>query len=170
MGTRLREKGYSVETTNDFADVPSRYNLQDFDLITMGGQVPAATKGAIMQAATAVQPAMRFVQGMAAIPGLVVDQIEGELHAERRKSEQVPQFEAPTRTLHVVLTDTARLTVTVWWQTTFVPPDPGSDSRLLCDETRPAGQYSFALPAEVPDEYSFATVYIDDAAYALKLA
>jgi CheY-like chemotaxis protein len=169
MGSLLRQKGYNAKTTNNFNGIPARYKLEEFDLITMGGQVPPDTKASIMQAAKAQRGDILFVQGMAAIPGLVVAQIEGELHADQRDPDRPPAFHADTRTLSLTLTAAVSVTVTAWWQTTFVPPNPGSDSRVLSDETLPAGAHTISIPPDIPEQSSFVTVQVGNAVYPLRL-
>lgn len=169
MAALLHAKGYAVTTTNEFNDVPDRFNLGDFDLITMGGRVPPETKAAITKAATARKPSMLFVQGMAAIPGLVVNQIEGELTAANRKPNETPTFDIAARTLTLSLQNPAQVIVTAWWQTTFVPPNPGSNSRILCNETLASGPHTVPIPTDIPEQSSFVSVKIGDALYCLKL-
>ncbi len=169
MGSLLRDKGYSVETTNNFEDISNRFKLNDFDLITMGGQVPPDIKSEITRAATELKSNMLFVQGMAAIPGLVVGQIEGELNANLRNPKQMPIFHSDTLTISLSLTKKSQVVVTVWWQTTFVPPNPGSDSRVLCNKVLPAGKHIIEIPADIPKDSSFLTVQIDQATYSIKL-
>lgn len=170
MQSMLKQKGYKVETTDNFEDIPSRYKLEDFDLITMGGKVPPETKAAIMQVATERKNAMRFVQGMAAIPGLVVDQIEGELAANLRDPNQAPAFQADTCTFTLSLSEPTLVLITIWWQTTFVPPNSGSDSRALRNETLPAGTSTITVPSDIPMDSSFASVRVGDAVYCFRLS
>jgi hypothetical protein len=58
----------------------------------------------------------------------------------------------------VPLTGPADVKVTIWWQSSFVPPDPKSDSLLLLDDRLPAGDHAFRLPDLVPPTAAFATV------------
>jgi len=169
MQSLLHKSGYAVETTNNFENVPERFKLENFDLITMGGQVPPDTKAIVMQAAKERKSNMLFVQGMAGIPGLVVEQIEGELAAEQRKPDRAPVFRAATRTLNLFLPESAPVKVTAWWHTDFIPPNPGSDSRVLCNKTLAAGNHNIPVPGDIPNEYSFVTVRIGNAVYPLKL-
>jgi hypothetical protein len=60
--------------------------------------------------------------------------------------------------------------VTVWWQTTFMPPDPKSDSLLLLDERLGGGEHAIRVPDLVPPRAAFATVQIDAAVYAFSIA
>jgi hypothetical protein len=59
--------------------------------------------------------------------------------------------------------------VTLWWQTSFVPPDPKSDSLVLLDERLAPGDHAILVPDHVPPKAAFATVQID-AIYAFSIA
>ncbi len=163
MRSMLEQKGHTVETTHDFDNIPDRYRLEDFDLITMGGKVSPETKEHIMTAATARKNTMQFVQGMAGIPGLVVDQIEGELAADLRDSAHAPTFQASTRTFTLSLPKPSRVL-------TFIPPNPGSDSHVLCNEILAAGTHTVSVPADIPMQSSFASIRVDDAVYCFNLS
>jgi hypothetical protein len=70
----------------------------------------------------------------------------------------------------MTLANPANVKVTVWWQTSFVPPDPKSDSLLLLDDELAAGDYAIAVPDHVPPKAAFATVQVDGAIYAFTIA
>ena len=57
-----------------------------------------------------------------------------------------------------------------WWQTSFVPPDPLSDSLIIIDKRLPEGEHSIPLPDVVPQTASFVTVQVDDAIWAFSVA
>src|SRR5262249_54710573 len=57
-------------------------------------------------------------------------------------------------------------TVTAWWHTSFVPPEPKSTSRVILDQELPAGPHAIAIPGEVPAQASFATVSIGPSVHA----
>jgi CheY-like chemotaxis protein len=97
MSSLLQEQGYEVETTNDFNNIAGRFDLKQFDLITTGGQVPPEARVRIRNDALKLKPGMRFVQGMAAISGLVVDQIKGELTVQGQNAEQIPVYDPANR-------------------------------------------------------------------------
>ena len=60
--------------------------------------------------------------------------------------------------------------MSVWWQTSFVPPDPRSDSLVLLDGHLPGGDHKLAVPDHVPPHAAFATVQVDAAIYAFSIA
>jgi len=60
--------------------------------------------------------------------------------------------------------------VTAWWQTSFVPPDPKSDSLLLLDKRVADGDHAVPIPNQVPTRAAFATVEVDAAIYAFSIA
>ena len=60
--------------------------------------------------------------------------------------------------------------VTVWWQTSFVPPDPKSDSLVLLANQLAGGDHAIPVPDHVPPKAAFAAVQIDAATYAFSIA
>jgi hypothetical protein len=46
--------------------------------------------------------------------------------------------------------------VTAWWQTSFVPPNPKSDSLLLLEDRLAAGEHAVSVPDLVPPKAAFA--------------
>jgi hypothetical protein len=60
--------------------------------------------------------------------------------------------------------------VTIWWQTSFVPPDPKSESLLLLHERLAAGDHTVTVPDLVPPTAAFATVQVNAATYAFSIA
>jgi hypothetical protein len=165
----LQERGYEVETSDNFDDVAARFDLKQVDLITTGGQVPVEKRAEIREIGRELNSDMLFVQGLAGIPGLIVEQIEGEFNKKYQEDQQVPNYDAATRTIKLLLKKQAAVKVTGWWQTTFVPPNPGSDSQILTDEHMSPGEQSISVPASVPEKASFATVQIDHAIYNFSL-
>jgi hypothetical protein len=166
----LRELGYKAEATNDFADVTARFDVKEIDLVVFGGQVPPDRKAELREEISAINPRAIFVQGLAGIPGLIVTQVEGGFASQDHDPLGAPTFTPETRSIQVTLADPAEVKVTIWWQTTFVPPDPKSDSLLLLDDRLPAGDHAFAIPDLVPPKAAFATVRVDAAIYAFSIA
>src|ERR1041385_771845 len=166
----LRERGYEVDTTDNFDDIATRFDLKQIDLITTGGQVPPDKRAEIRKDAKEVKNDMLFVQGLAGIPGLIVEQIEGELAAQYRDSKHAPTYDAGKRTIKLFLKEVEAVKVTAWWQTSFIPPNPGTDSRVLVKEQLPAGEHTVSLPADIPDKASFASVQLGKALYCFSLA
>jgi hypothetical protein len=60
--------------------------------------------------------------------------------------------------------------VHAWWQTSFVPPDPKSDSLLVLDDSLDAGEHAVTVPGRVPTRAAFATVQVGAAISAFSIA
>ena len=73
----LRDLGYKAEATNDFADVTARLDAREIDLIVFGGQVPPDLRAELREEISAINPHVIFVQGLAGIPGLIINQVQG---------------------------------------------------------------------------------------------
>ena len=166
----LRDLGYTAEGTNDFADITGRWDVQEIDLVVFGGQVPPDRKAELRDEIGAINPGVIFVQGLAGIPGLIVNQVQGAFTANHQDSTRAPTYTPDDRSIRLTLASPADVKVTVWWQTAFVPPDPRSDSLLLLDDQLPSGDHAIPLPDQVPPKAAFATVQVDGAIYAFSIA
>jgi hypothetical protein len=166
----LGERGYEAESTDDFDDIAAQFDLRQFDLVVFGGQVPQDKRTEMQHVILGLRPDVEFVQGLAGIPGLIVQQIEGAFAAQRGDVALAPSYNASNRTINLLLDRPAMVTVTAWWQTSFVPPDPLSDSQVLVSERLSAGKHAIALPSKVPGKASFASIRIGRAIYAFNLA
>jgi hypothetical protein len=166
----LLDLGYEAEATNDFADVTARIDTRDIDLVVFGGQVPADRKAELREEIGAINPRVIFVQGLAGIPGLIIDQVQEGFAIEHRQFEGASSFTPAERSIRLTLLASADVKVTIRWQTAFVPPDPKSDSLLLLDERLAAGDHVVAVPDLVPPRAAFATVRVDAAIHAFSIA
>jgi hypothetical protein len=166
----LRDLGYKAEATNDFADITGRFDVKEIDLVVFGGQVPPDRKAELRQEIGAINPQVIFVQGLAGIPGLIINQVQGAFTASQQGPVRAPTYTPDDRTIRVTLKDPADVKATVWWQTSFVPPDPKSDSLLLLDDQLAGGDHAIPIPDHVPSKAAFATVKIDAAIYAFSIA
>ena len=166
----LRDLGYKAEATNDFADVTGRFDTRTLDLVVFGGQVPLVRKAELREEIGTINPRVIVVQGLAGIPGLIVNQVQGAFAAEHQDPARAPTYTPDERTIELNLANPADVRVTVWWQTTFVPPDPKSDKLLLLDERLGGGDHAIPVPDLVPPRAAFATVEIDAAIYAFSIA
>ena len=166
----LRDLGYKAEATNDFADVTARFDTRDIDLVVFGGQVPPDRKAELREEIRAINPEVIFVHGLAGIPGLIVNQVQGAFAADHQEPVGAPSFTRTERSIRLTLGAPADIKVTIWWQTTFVPPDPKSNSLLLLDERLAAGDHVVAVPDLVPSKAAFATVQVDAAIHAFSVA
>jgi len=152
--TILREKGYPAGATNEFGRTLDLFDAGQLDLVVFGGMVPPDTKEHLREQISARNPAIAFVQGYAGIPGLIAEQVEAALS----DGTASVTYDARSRSIGVSLDGPQDVTVTAWWATSFVPPEPKSTSRVILDEELPAGLHTIAIPDEVPAQASFATV------------
>jgi hypothetical protein len=166
----LRELGYKAEATNDFTDITSRFDVTQIDLIVLGGQVPPDRKAELREEIGASNPRVIFVQGLAGIPGLIINQVRGAFTANHQDPTAAPTYTPEDRSIRLTLPNPADVKVTVWWQTSFVPPDPKSDSLLLLDDRLADGNHAIPVPDHIPPKAAFASVKIDAAIYSFSIA
>ena len=166
----LRGLGYEASATNRFDSVMADFDRRRVDLVVFGGQVPVDTREQLKLDFTVGNPEVVFVHGMAGIPGLITDQVVGAVHARLRRPDELPTYDSEQRTIRLHLAAPGEVTATAWWQTSFVPPDPSSDSRVLLASHLDAGRHVVTVPREIPDQAAFATIRVDNAVYALSLA
>lgn len=166
----LRDLGYKAEATNDFTDITGRFDVNEFDLVVFGGQVPPDRRAELREEIGAINGGVIFVQGLAGIPGLIVNQVRGALAPRHQDPSHAPTYTPDDRSIRLTLSDPADVKVILWWQTAFVPPDPRSDSLLLLDDELAVGDHAIPIPDRVPPKAAFATVEIDAAIYAFSIA
>jgi hypothetical protein len=166
----LRDLGYEAEATNDFTDITGRFDAKKIDLVVFGGQVPPDRKTELREEIGAINSQVIFVQGLAGIPGLIVNQVQGAFRAEHQDPTRAPTYAPEERSIRLSLPDAVDVKVTVWWQTSFVPPDPKSDSLVLVDDRLAGGDHTVPVPDHVPAKAAFATVQVDAAIYAFSIA
>jgi hypothetical protein len=166
----LRDLGYKAEATNDFTDITARFDVKEIDLVVFGGQVPPDRKAELREEIGASNPRVIFVQGLAGIPGLIINQVQGAFTANHQDPTRALTYTPDDRTIRLTLAEPANVKVTLWWQTSFVPPDPKSDSLLLLDDRLAGGDHAIPVPEHVPPKAAFATVKMDAAIYAFSLA
>jgi hypothetical protein len=166
----LRNLGYKAEGTNDFADVTAQFDAREIDLVVFGGQVPPDLKAELREEISAINPRVIFVQGLAGIPGLIIKQVQSAFASDHQETVRAPTFTPYERSIKLTLPGPADVKVTTWWQTSFVPPDPKSDSLLLLNDRLAAGDHAVTVPELVPPKAAFATVQVDAAIYAFSIA
>jgi hypothetical protein len=166
----LRDLGYKAAATSDFADITGRFDARKLDLIVFGGQVPPDRRAELKEEIGAINPEVTFVQGLAGIPGLIIDQVQGAFASDHQDRTGAPAYAPGERSIRLTLASPANVKVTAWWQTSFVPPDPNSDSLVLLDDRLAGGDHTVPLPDHVPPKAAFATVKIDAASYAFSIA
>jgi len=166
----LRDLGYKAEATNDFAEVTARFDARELDLVVFGGQVPPDLKAELREEISASNARVIFVHGLAGIPGLIINQVQGAFARNHQEPVRAPAFAPDERSIKLTLPGPAEVKLTIWWQTSFAPPDPKSDSLLLLNERLAAGDHAVTVPDLVPPKAAFATVQVDAAIYAFSLA
>jgi hypothetical protein len=164
--TILREKGYAAGATNEFDRTLDLFDAGQLDLVVFGGMLPPDTKQRLREQISARNPAVAFVQGYAGIPGLIAAQVEAAVSDGTTGPAASVTYDAPSRSVGISLDQPHGVTVTAWWHTSFVPPEPKSTSRVILDEELPAGAHTIAIPDEVPAQASFATVSIGPSVHA----
>ena len=162
----LREKGYAAGATNEFDRTLDLFDAGRLDLVVFGGMVPPDTKEHLREQISARNPAVAFVQGFAGIPGLIAEQVEAAFSDGTTGPAASVTYDARSRSIGISLDGPQDVTVTAWWHTSFVPPEPKSTSRVILDEELPAGPHAIQIPADVPAQASFATVSIGPSVHA----
>lgn len=166
----LRDRGYAAQATNNFEAITDQADPRTLELVVFGGQVAPAEKAEMREEISAVNHDVKFVQGLSGIPGLIVDQVAGALAGEQPISGQAPFYEAATKTIALTLYASLDVSVTVYWITEMIPPDPKSDSLVLHDGPLPAGDHAFEVPDTVSlDAAAFATVRAGAAIWSFRL-
>jgi hypothetical protein len=166
----LRELGYDAHATNDLADVTDRFDVRALSVVVFGGQVPPDLKAALQEEMGTINPRITFVQGLSGIPGLLVNQVQAAFATNPPGPTTAPTFVRDERSILLTLTDPAEVNVTVWWGTSFVPPDPRSDSLVLLDDRLAPGEHAVRMPDHIPAKVVFATVHVAAAIYAFSVS
>jgi hypothetical protein len=166
----LRELGDNAQATNDFTAITGRFDPKQIDLVVLGGQVPLDRKSELTEEISAINPQVIFVQGLAGIPGLIINQVQGAFASEYRDPTRAPAYSPEDRSIRLTLAGPADVKVTVWWQTSAVPPDPKSDSLVLLDDRLASGEHAVLIPDHIPPTAVFATVQVDAAIYSFSIA
>jgi hypothetical protein len=136
----------------------------------IGGQVPPDRKAELREEIGAVNPQVIFVHGLSGIPGLIVNQVRAAFGSDHQDPTGAPTYVHDERSIRLTLADPADVKVTIWWQTSFVPPDPKSDSLLLLDDRLAGGDHTVPVPDHIPPKAAFATVEVDAAIHTFSIA
>jgi hypothetical protein len=166
----LHALGYKADATNDFTDVTDRFDARTIDLVVFGGKVPPDRRAELKDEFAAINRRIIFVQGLAGIPGLIVNQVQGAFKAHEQDPTGAPTYAPADRSIRLTLTESATVKVIAWWGTSFVPPDPKSDSLLLLEDRLAAGEHAVSVPDLVPRQAAFASVQIDEAIHAFTIS
>jgi hypothetical protein len=166
----LAEGGYDARATRKFDNITDQFNAGELDIVMFGGQVAPDKKVEIHDALVAVNPDLKFVQGLAGIPGLIVDQVEAESATEVVIPGQAPVYDPVARVIGLSLFAPLAVKIAVYWITELVPPDPKSDSAVLHEGQLPSGDHTFPVPESVALNAAFATVQAGGASWSFRLA
>jgi hypothetical protein len=166
----LHELGYTAQATTDFADITGRYDVEHIDMVVFGGQVPPDREAELKHEIGEIKPHIRFVKGLAGIPGLIVNLVQGAFSAEHQDPTEAPTYTPDDRTIRLTVAEPHDLKVTLWWTTSTVPPDPKSDSLILIDDRLAAGAHTLPIPDHIPPKRAYATVQVDTAIYNFSIA
>jgi hypothetical protein len=166
----LHELGYNAQATNDFADITCRYDVEHIDVVVLGGRVPPEREAALVEEIRAINPQVIFVNSLAGIPGLILNQVQGAFAPEHQNPTEAPTYTRDERTIRLTLTEPHDVKVTLFWTTAMVPPDPKSDSLVLLDDRVAAGDHTIPIPDHIPPKRAFATVQVDTAIYNFSIA
>jgi hypothetical protein len=103
----LRDLGYEAEATNDFTDITGRFEVKTIDLVVLGGQVPPDRKAELREEIAVINPQVIFVQGLAGIPGLIINQIQGAFTAHHQDPTRAATYTPDDRSIRLSLAEPA---------------------------------------------------------------
>jgi hypothetical protein len=142
----LAAHGHHAQATRDFDDITDRFDAAELDIVVFGGQVPPGQRAELRDALLAVNPNLALLQGLAGIPGLLVDQVEASAAGDALLPGQAPDYDASRRAIGLVLFAPLEVKVTAYWITELVPPNPESASMVLAEGALPPGEHRFRIP------------------------
>ena len=157
----LRAKGYRADATNVYGRVLDDYDVTRLDLLVFGGMVPPDAKQRLRDEVSRRNDRVRFVQGLAGIPGMIAAQVEQAVAGRPDDASRVT-YDAQDRSfvLDLDLDAPAAVVVDAFWATSFTPPEPTStQARVFAGELGP-GRHVVPLPDDVPDRAAFAAVTV----------
>lgn len=162
----LRGRGFRADATNQFDDVLADYDASGVDVLVFGGMVPADTKEHLREKVAALNPAVRIVQGLGGIPGLIAAQVEAAAAtvpgttASATEAAADVAYDADERSLQITLAEPAYAVVEAWWGTSFQPPEPQSAHAVVFTGELAVGSHAITLPDHVPSQASFTAVRV----------
>jgi len=165
----LSERGYRAQATREFDNITGQFDARELDIVVFGGQVAPDQKTEIRDALLAANPELTFLQGLAGIPGLIVDQVEAAVANDVLIPGQAPTYDADKRVIGLSLFAPLEVKVTVYWATAMVPPDPKSEAAVLAEGPLAPGEHIFPIPDSVVLNAAFATVRADGASWSFRL-
>lgn len=166
----LTARGYAAHVTREFDDITDQVDAAELDVVVFGGQVTPGQKAQMHDALQAVNPRLAFLQGLAGIPGLIADQVDGWVAGEVPVPGQAPVYDAGRREIGLVLFAPLETRISVYWITEMIPPDPKSAAVVLVEGALSPGEHRFRIPDAVVLDVAFATVAAGGALWSFRLA
>jgi hypothetical protein len=166
----LSERGYRAQATREFDNITGQFDARELDIVVFGGQVAPDQKDEIRDTLLPVNPDLKFLQGLAGIPGLIVDQVEAAVADNVLIPGQAPTYDADKRAIGLSLFAPLEVKVTAYWATAMVPPDPKSEAVVLAEGPLPPGEHTFPIPDSVALNAAFATVRAGGASWSFRLS
>lgn len=177
----LRDLGYTAQATSDFfSDITGRFDVAHIDLVALGGAVPPDRKAELKEQIAAINPRVTFLEGLAGIPGLIINQIQGGFTTGHQDLARAPGYAPGDRSIRLTLAVPAAVKVTAWWWISIIPPNPTSDSLVLLHDRLASGDHAIPVPGHIPPLAAtpsgprpaawFATVQVDMAIRAFSIA
>ena len=147
----LRDLGYIAQATSDFfSDITGRFDVAHIDLVALGGAVPPDRKAELKEQIAAINPRVTFLEGLAGIPGLIINQIQAGFTTGPQGLARAPAYAPGDRSIRLTLAVPAAVKVTAWWWISIIPPDPTSDSLVLLHDRLASGDHTIPAPGHIP--------------------
>jgi hypothetical protein len=153
----LEAEGHAAGATNDLEHLLELFDARDLTIVVFGGMVPPDAKEALRAELAAVNPELVFLQGHAGIPGLLVAQVHAAISPSSRHAGAI-SYSADDRSVTIALDTQEAVSVTAFWGTAFIPPDPASTSEVLFKGRLGPGAHRVSLPPTIPDAAAFLAV------------
>ncbi|MBO9553574.1 hypothetical protein [Cellulomonas sp.] len=157
----LRSKGYRADATNVYGRLLDDYDVARLDLLVFGGMVPPDAKQQLRDEISRRNERVRFVQGLAGIPGVIAAQVEQAVAGEPDDRCRVT-YDAQERSFVLDLDVDKPVTVVLdaFWATGFTPPEPTSTQAQVFAGQLGRGRHVIPLPDAVPTRAAFAAVTV----------
>jgi hypothetical protein len=107
IGRQPQRPRLQAEATNDFTDITGQFDVKEINLVVFGGQVPPERTADLGEEIGALNPRVIFVQGLAGIPGLIVNQVRGAFTATHQNPARAPSYTPDDHSIRLTLADPA---------------------------------------------------------------
>ena len=110
----LRDLGYTAQATNDFfSDITGRFDFTEINLVVLGTQVSPDRQAELKEEIGAINPRTIFIEALAGIPGLIINQVKGAFAVGHQDPAQAPTYAPDDRSIRLTLANPADVRVTV---------------------------------------------------------